>query len=148
MTWQSESEAETVRLGERFAKELLDYRTVVALRGELGAGKTHFTKGIAIACGLDERELTSPTFALLNTYEARHPMSGEPFQLHHLDCYRFEKPRELLALGVEDYFFAESGATIVEWPERIEEYLPHPRIEVRIQVVSETVRTIEIEQLA
>lgn len=145
VVWESSSESETKELGRRFATEFLDNGVTVALRGELGAGKTHFTKGIAVACGLSEEELTSPTFALLNTYEAVHPITRESFLLNHLDCYRFEKPEELLALGVEDYFNQPDGATIVEWPERIEKYLPRPRLEVMIEAPSEATRRITID---
>src|SRR5947207_661032 len=77
---------ETIRIGEEFGRSLRA-GMVVALRGELGAGKTHFVKGIAGSLGIDERELTSPTFALVNEYAAT--LGDRPFTLFHLDCYRF-----------------------------------------------------------
>src|SRR5438874_412308 len=134
--WISRSTEETIRLGESFGTQYIRMGTIVCVRGELGAGKTHFIKGIAHSFGIDEREITSPTFALLNEYETA------TLHLNHLDCYRFQDPKELLELGVEDYFYPPNGATIIEWPERIENLLPRERIEVTIEVLSPTERRI------
>ncbi|HWF44516.1 MAG TPA: tRNA (adenosine(37)-N6)-threonylcarbamoyltransferase complex ATPase subunit type 1 TsaE [Candidatus Kapabacteria bacterium] len=136
----SRSEEETVRLGEEFGREFVKAGVVVVVRGELGAGKTHFVKGVARSLGLSERELTSPTFSLANEYE----IPGENFRLFHLDCYRFERPEELLELGVEDYLYPQNAATIVEWPERIERFIPKGAIEVELRALSETEREIII----
>src|SRR5207244_2209128 len=106
---------------------------VVTVQGELGAGKTHFVKGIAGSLGIDERELTSPTFALANEFECT--IHGEPFTLFHLDCYRFSKPEELLELGVEDYLYPTHAATIVEWPERIKAFIPANAVQVTINTL-------------
>jgi len=145
----SHSEKETKHLGEAFAKQWLTHGLVVAIRGDLGAGKTQFTKGIATACGIDERDLTSPTFALANEYEGHVPSNPDiPMRLFHLDCYRFEKPEELLELGVEDYLYPKLGATIIEWAERIEHFLPRPRMEVFISSTSETDREIVITHMS
>lgn len=138
----SRSATETVRMGEEFGAHYLRTGAVVCVRGELGAGKTHFIKGIAGSLGIDERELTSPTFALAHEFDCI--LLGQPFRLYHLDCYRFEKPEELLELGVEDYLYPKRAATIIEWPERIAPLLPAGAIEVDIQVVSETDREITI----
>ncbi len=152
----SASPEETIRLGEEFGREFVRSGVVVTVRGELGAGKTHFIKGIARALGIDEREITSPTFTLANEFEiartnviagkmpAPRDSNSAPRVLYHLDCYRFEKPEELLALGVEDYLYPKHAATIIEWPERIEGFLPEHTIQVEIVVVSETERQIRI----
>ena len=142
MKWISHSEAETVRFGEEFGKQFIRDGVVVCVHGELGAGKTHFIKGIAGSLGIDERELTSPTFALAHEFECL--CNGAPFTLFHLDCYRFEKPEELLELGVEDYLYPQHAATIIEWPERIAVLIPDHAIHVTIDVVSETERVIEV----
>jgi tRNA threonylcarbamoyladenosine biosynthesis protein TsaE len=148
----SRSPEETIQLGEAFAREYITAGSVIALRGELGAGKTHFVKGIARALGIDERELTSPTFALAHEFDCSP--TGEsgwkhrPTRLYHLDCYRFEKPEELLELGVEDYLYPRNAATIIEWPERIEKLLPENSIEVQITALSETERNIVIHPVA
>jgi tRNA threonylcarbamoyladenosine biosynthesis protein TsaE len=139
----SRSAADTIAFGKRFAEEQLTIGAVIVLRGELGAGKTHFTKGIAQAFGIDDHDLSSPTFSLANEYEGRLP-DGTPLLFYHLDCYRFEKPEELLELGVEEYLYPRSGICIIEWPERIEEYLPQNKIEVLFEVVSNAERKITI----
>src|SRR5207244_1702683 len=98
--------------------------------------------GIAGSLGIDERELTSPTFALANEFECT--IHGEPFTLFHLDCYRFSKPEELLELGVEDYLYPTHAATIVEWPERIKAFIPANAVQVTINTLSENEREITI----
>ncbi len=120
---------------------------VICLRGDLGAGKTQFAKGFAGALGIDEEDLTSPTFALVNEYHCHLPDSDEETTLFHLDCYRFEKPEELLELGIEDYLYPQNGITLIEWPERIEQFLPSSRIEILIESTSENDRTITITDL-
>lgn len=146
MIYRSTSEEETVTLGEQFAIEELHAGDVVALRGELGAGKTKFAKGIARAFGIHENEVSSPTFALLNEYPIQLRDSSAGY-LYHLDCYRFEHDDELLELGVEDYLYPRNAITVIEWPERIEKYLPAERIEVTIEHVADTKRTITIHRL-
>lgn len=146
--YTSTSPEETQALGERFAGTWLLAGSVVALRGDLGAGKTQFTKGIAKACGIEGRELTSPTFALANEYDCLSPVDHtEHFRLNHLDCYRFENAEELLELGIEDYLYPNHGATVIEWAERIERFLPRPRIEVYITADTEEERTIVISHM-
>jgi tRNA threonylcarbamoyladenosine biosynthesis protein TsaE len=143
MLHTTRSPEETIALGKDFARSLLQVGSVVMIRGDLGAGKTHFIKGIARALGIDERELTSPTFSLAHEFDCF--LNGKSFTLHHLDCYRFEKPEELLELGVEDYLYPKSGATIIEWPERIESLIPKSAINVNINTISETEREIRYD---
>jgi tRNA threonylcarbamoyladenosine biosynthesis protein TsaE len=146
MKWISRSEAETIRFGEEFGNEYIRAGVVVCVHGELGAGKTHFIKGIAGSLGIDERELTSPTYALANEFEIESRAGSTDLRvLYHLDCYRFEKPEELLELGVEDYLYPQYAATLIEWPERIAMLIPEDAIHVEIHVVSETQRVIEVK---
>ena len=140
MLYISHSPEETIACGESFASTHLQCGAVITVRGELGAGKTHFIKGVAHALGIPERELTSPTFALVNEYEAM--LLGKSISLFHLDCYRFENAEELLELGVEDYLHPKHAITIVEWPERIESLLPRTAMNVRIEIISENERNI------
>ena len=93
--------------------ESIESSTLLLLRGELGAGKTIFAKGLAAGLGIDPAEVTSPTYTILNRYEGR-------LTLYHLDLYRLSGSfEELEALGWEEWI-AESGAVIiVEWPERL-----------------------------
>jgi tRNA threonylcarbamoyladenosine biosynthesis protein TsaE len=136
----SNSPDDTIHLGEVFCSTYIRAGSVITVRGELGAGKTHFIKGIARALGIDERELTSPTFSLAHEFDCS--LNGRPFTLYHLDCYRFERAGELLELGVEDYLYPKSAATIIEWPERIEKLIPDSAINVQIISLSETEREI------
>lgn len=114
---------ETIALGEKFAGELSP-GDIVCLEGDLGAGKTHFVKGMARALGIDPDRVSSPTFTLINEY------SGEQM-LYHFDCYRMESPREALEIGAEEYFYGE-GITVIEWPERIESLIPPGAIWITI----------------
>lgn len=107
---------ETEALGQRLAP-LLRPGMVVALYGDLGAGKTHLVKGIAAGLGVAPEVVTSPTFTLVQVYE------GRDFPLYHLDAYRITRLDEFHELGYEDYFFGE-GLCVVEWPERVEALLP------------------------
>ena len=135
----SESAEETVKLGEQFAGKNLHSGSLVLLRGDLGAGKTQFAKGVARFYGLREEEIASPTYALVNEYDIS---SGGISRLFHLDCFRFESPEELIELGVEEYLYPKNAVTIIEWPERIEAFLPPQRIEVLLEFLSPIGRKI------
>lgn len=115
---------------------LLGIGDIILLEGDLGAGKTTFTKGVGQ--GLEvEGYVNSPTFTLVNEYYGRLP-------LYHLDCYRLESGREALDFGLEEYLYGE-GATIIEWPERIAEVLPDEVLRVKLGYVNDTKRTIRLE---
>ncbi len=139
----SHSVEETIHIAMRFAQNTLLPGSVVVLRGELGAGKTQFAKGIAQSFGLRDEEISSPTYALVNEYEIS--MNGIE-RLYHLDCYRFEKPEELIELGIEEYLYPKHAITIIEWPERIESFLPKSKIEISIEAMGVTQRRIIIHQ--
>lgn len=115
----------------------LDGRTMVALRGEMGAGKTTLIRSVAECLGVED-QVTSPTFALVNQYESD---KGE--RLFHFDFYRIEDEREAFDLGYEEYFYS-GDLCFVEWPEKIEGLLPEEMMEVRITVDGPTERTFEI----
>ena len=130
------SERETEELGERLAASL-GKSDVVYLIGELGAGKTCFARGLARGLGAWEREVASPTFAILNEYAGP---KGE-IVLRHLDLYRLKDvPRELEVLGLPE---SVAGApVVVEWPgQAIRKLLP-PTLEVRIEAVEDGRRRI------
>ncbi len=108
---------------------------IVALYGDLGAGKTRLAKGICEAFGIDPETVTSPTFTLINEYR------GNDLDVYHIDAYRLKTLTEFFRLGYEEYFFGE-GVTMIEWPERVEEVLPPETIRVRIEHLGETTRHI------
>jgi tRNA threonylcarbamoyladenosine biosynthesis protein TsaE len=115
---------ETIRLGKTIG-ELLRPGDVVALTGDLGAGKTTLAKGIAAGAGVeDESEVTSPTFVLVNEYPGRFPV-------YHVDLYRLQEAPEAEDLGWEEFIFGE-GVSLLEWAEKIPGILPEERLEVRI----------------
>lgn len=103
--------------------------TVIALHGDLGAGKTCFIQGYAAALGIDE-PVTSPTYTLIGEYEGRLP-------LHHIDLYRLSGPEEALGLGLEEYFDA-GGITAIEWAERADGLLPPDLLHIQIKVDQQT----------
>lgn len=105
----SHSAAETEALGERFG-EAGKTGWVLALSGELGAGKTQFVRGLARGLGINAR-VHSPTFSLVNVYE------GGRLTLFHIDLYRLETVEQIVAAGLEDYL-RPAGMTVIEWAER------------------------------
>ena len=136
-TYRTASEAETVALGERLARELPS-RGVVLLIGNLGAGKTTLAKGIVNGLGAAAPdEVSSPTFTLIHEY-------GEG-RVYHVDLYRLDEPREVATLGLEEIFERE-GLVLIEWGERFPRLLPANRTEIRIRPVGEDEREIEVRQ--
>ena len=131
---QSHSAAETEALGVRLA-ERLGPGDVVALTGELGAGKTCFTQGLARGLGVAGRAV-SPTFVLINEYRGRLPV-------HHVDAYRTESLTELLDLGLDELFSGD-GVTIVEWADKLLPLLPAHTVHVHIEGVGDEPRTIRV----
>jgi tRNA threonylcarbamoyladenosine biosynthesis protein TsaE len=121
----SNSEELTIKIGEELGK-LLNPGTIIALRGELGSGKTVLVKGIAR--GLDvKEEPNSPTFVIMKAYEGRIP-------LYHFDLYRISGKDELEGIGYEDFFFGD-GVTVVEWADRVEDVFPENTIKIEIKIL-------------
>ncbi len=132
---ETHSPEETWQLATELAGDL-GPGTVIALHGDLGAGKTCFIQGYAAALGIDE-PVTSPTYTLIGEYEGRLP-------LHHIDLYRLSGPEEALGLGLEEYFDV-NGITAIEWAERAEGLLPPDLLHIRIKVDEHTgMRTFSI----
>ena len=130
------SPEETEALGRRVG-ESVEGRTVLLLAGDLGAGKTLFTRGLAAGLGIDPDEVSSPTFSLVNRYD------GGRLPLYHLDLYRLEQS-QLGSTGWEDALEA-GGVTLIEWPDRAGDQLPADRVDVRLSHVAETKRKVTIE---
>lgn len=112
VTLVSESDRETEAIGQRLAEQLRP-GMVVALQGDLGAGKTVISRGIARGLGIEE-PVTSPTFTVVQEYICP---SGLLF--YHLDMYRIDDETAALAFGIEEFLYAPDAVTVVEWPERI-----------------------------
>lgn len=112
--------------------------SVVALDGDLGAGKTQMVQWIGRALGLEEA-ITSPTFDLIHRYET------DQGPLYHLDLYRLEVPEEIEDLNYEEAFYPTEGWTFVEWPERARDYLPPNTIWLSIQKGMGEEREVEVK---
>ena len=134
MTIISKSEAETEAAGEQFAKTLPD-GAVVALYGDLGAGKTAFVRGMARGLGIDAR-VSSPTFTIVNEYLGAR-------ELYHFDMYRLGSSDELFDIGWEDYL-SRGGVCAVEWSENVADAFEGDQICVRIEKTGDAERTITI----
>ena len=124
----SNSVEDTISEGRKLAKEL-KRGDVVCLTGDLGAGKTYFTKGLASFFGIDQSKVQSPTFTLINEYEGELP-------IFHFDCIQ-----EALEIGAEDYFYG-NGISIVEWPEKIRNLLPEHSVWITIKYKNDSTREI------
>ena len=136
-TYRTASEAETIALGERLARELP--RGVVLLIGNLGAGKTTLAKGIVNGLGAaSPDEVSSPTFTLIHEY-------GEG-RVYHVDLYRLDEPREVATLGLDE-LFDRDGLVLIEWGERFPKLLPAERTEIRIRSVGDDAREIEVTRV-
>ena len=135
---ESRSPEETHAVGVRLA-ERLGPGDVVALTGELGAGKTCFTQGLACGLGVTGR-VVSPTFVLVNEYRGRVPV-------HHVDAYRTESLTELLDLGLDELFSGD-GVTVVEWADKLLPLLPARAIHVHIEGVGDEPRIVTIRHPA
>ncbi len=127
------SPEQTWRVGEILGKQLGAGDTV-CLYGDLGAGKTSFSYGIALGLDVKEQYITSPTFTFVNEYEGRVPF-------YHIDLYRLKEPEELENIGFEEYIDSD-GVTVIEWAERAEEELPEERLSVYLSYVNENSREI------
>ena len=130
----SRSPEATERLGEQLGRAAPP-GTVIALEGDLGAGKTAFVRGVARGLGV-EGPVTSPTFALLQQYEGRLP-------LHHFDAYMEGRERAFLADGGLEHLH-EGGVAAVEWAPRVVDFLPTPRLWVVLEHRGPEVRAISV----
>ncbi|MEE9166281.1 MAG: tRNA (adenosine(37)-N6)-threonylcarbamoyltransferase complex ATPase subunit type 1 TsaE [Candidatus Neomarinimicrobiota bacterium] len=126
---------ETARLAQNFAA-LLSPGDVIALRGELGSGKTTFVQGLARGLGISAT-VNSPTYMLVNEFAGRIP-------LYHVDFYRVSSREEVEDLGLEYYFYGE-GVTVIEWADRFPEVIPHGATDIRFSSPSEGVREITVQ---
>jgi tRNA threonylcarbamoyladenosine biosynthesis protein TsaE len=108
----------------------------ILLSGDLGAGKTHFARAFINALTVQSEEVPSPTFTLVQTYEAA--VQGQPVEIWHFDLYRLKSPDETLELGIEEAFAA--AITLVEWPDRLGWLQPREHLELRLAIAGEGAR--------
>jgi len=125
---------QTTEIGIQIGK-LANPGDIICLTGDLGAGKTHLSKGIAEGLGITDH-ITSPTFTIVNEYEGR-------LKLYHFDVYRVNDPDEISAIGFDEYIFSD-GVSIIEWANYIEELIPEDHISINISKLSEDVNSRKI----
>ncbi len=139
MKYISNSEKDTIELGKKIASQL-QIGDIIILSGDLGSGKTKLTEGILTYFNL-QNEISSPTFTIVNEYDT------EKIKIFHFDVYRLADVDEFFAIGGEEYF--EKGASIIEWGEMIEDYIPqrYLKLEFSRDNVNENQRLINIENI-
>ena len=131
------SPEETIRIGQMLA-DGIEKGDIIALKGELGSGKTCLAQGIAKGLGVSERYVvTSPTFTLINEYP------GEKMPLYHMDAYRLSGCIDLYDMGYDEYLLGK-GVMVIEWPEKISKAIPDNALFVHMTYVEERIRRIEI----
>lgn len=127
---------ETIVFGRKLGM-LLSPGDVVALVGELGAGKTTLVKGLVQGLGVtDKRVVKSPTFSLVHSYNGRIPV-------YHFDAYRLEDARQMLDIGSDEMIYG-NGVAIVEWADKVSECLPKEYLKITLTAISENERKLEI----
>lgn len=137
MRFYSQNEGQTEEIGAKLAK-MLKADAFVAVRGDLGAGKTAFVRGFAGALGAED--VSSPTYTIVHEYDSVPPV-------FHFDVYRLKSAQDLYDISYEDYL-SRNGIIIMEWPQIVEEALPKDRIEVNIRKISDEEREIDITALS
>lgn len=140
MTWELASEAETIALGAEVAAAL-QAGDVLALCGQLGAGKTHFSKGIMSGFGGDPDKVTSPTFTLVHEYSD----GGVP--VFHFDFYRMETADEVIRIGWDEYVEEGEGIVLVEWADKFPELMPEETQWWQFEIAGEGRRVRQLNQL-
>ena len=136
MKYISDSDRKTIELGQRLGSHLVQ-GDIIALKGDLGSGKTWFTKGLALGAGVDPGiVITSPSFALVNEYMGRCPF-------FHLDLYRLEELSDIFNSGLDQYLY-EEGIIVIEWADKWPEIIPAQTIEIELFIMDEQSRQIRI----
>ena len=130
------SVTETQKLGETLGAEIRQ-AIIIALTGDLGSGKTAFVQGLAKGLDVSAKYyITSPTFTLINEYPGRHP-------LYHVDLYRIEHAPELEEIGMDE-ILKKNAVIAIEWAERLSEETLSSHLELRLKIISENTRRIDI----
>ena len=132
-TFISNSPVETEAIGQQFAEEI-GPGSILALKGDLGSGKTMFVKGLVVGLG-SRGDVTSPTFTILHEYR------GGRVPVYHFDFFRLEKRESVARLSLDDYFFGD-GVSVIEWADRFPEFIPQQAHWILFEIKSENQRTI------
>ena len=136
------STEETKRIAAEFAHAVKP-GTVVALRGDLGAGKTTFVQGMLETLGA-EKPYVSPTFVIMKEYDLPVPSAGGIARIYHVDAYRIDEPEEIGKLGFEEWCADPEGIVLVEWPEKLGNLIPESAEEIFFRWMSDADREIVV----
>jgi len=128
----TKNEIETIEIAQNFESEKFP-NMIICLDGELGSGKTVFTKGIANALGITEN-ITSPTYTIIKEYDGELP-------LYHMDVYRLDG--NIDGISIEEYF-TKGGVVVIEWADTIKDILPKERLDIKFKVVDENKRVLTL----
>ena len=136
MEFNTKSPKDTIDVGKKIGK-LLKEGDVVALIGDLGAGKTVISKGLCSGLGVEEDYITSPTYTIINQYDGKIPV-------YHIDLYRLKNSSELYNLGWDEYIYGH-GTCIIEWADKAGEMLPEEYLTINIEVTGKNNRKITLQ---
>lgn len=142
MLYKTKKPEETKKLAREIARGIIggNFFRILALKGELGGGKTTFMQGFAKELGVREKIL-SPTFVLMNKFKIN---AGEFSFLYHFDLYRIEKKEEVLSLGFKEIISDKKNIVAVEWPEKVKSFLPQKTIDIKFKFIDELTREIKV----
>lgn len=147
----SSSSAKTKKFGEKLAKQILKKKLkkrafVIGLEGELGGGKTTFLQGFARGLGIREKIL-SPTFVIMKKFKIRgnsYSNSCKFANLYHIDCYRIQKPKELIDLGFKEIISEPKNIVVIEWADRVRKIIPKTAIWIKFKFIDKNRRMLII----
>lgn len=142
----TENSAQTKRLGEATAKKILrsgrgEGAVVLGLIGDLGGGKTTFLQGFAKGLGVKQK-ITSPTFVIMKRFPVSHSVF---YNFYHIDCYRIQKPKEILDLGLKEIVLDFQNIVAIEWADRIKKALPKDALILKFGFINKNKRKIVVE---
>ena len=137
MIFNCQSVEETQGLAKKLARNI-DPGITISLIGDLGTGKTTFTKGFARQMGIKDH-VTSPTFKLISEYQ------GKKYKLNHIDAYRMNGPEDFLNIGGEEYLLSKNSITIIEWGDLLNDILPSKTIRVNFERIKSPKESRKIE---
>lgn len=135
MKYKSNSAEETLSLAKHLAKYLKP-GDILCLYGDLGSGKTTFTKGLAEGLKIKKEKVHSPTFTLLNIYEGKRP-------LYHFDLYRMDDIKEILNIGYEEFVYGD-GIAVIEWADKLKELLPEEYLKIEFKHKGDDQRSLAL----
>lgn len=147
--YTTKSASQTQKLGELLAKEILksspkEKAVALALRGDLGGGKTTFLQGFARGMGIKEKVL-SPTFVILKKFtiqqKGRSSILAYKY-FYHIDCYRLKEEKDILGLGIKDILKNPENVVAIEWPEKIKKILPKALVKINFKFIDKNKREI------